>query len=116
MPNTKPLIVNPDSFPQVTYGAPVADDEYAEVKLEDRSKEGEGHSPRPDGEEVPQHLGNDGLVGHGQLVVAGVSQNLLVGGNHPGQGDQGGRGRETWREREKIRVWEEGDTNRKTFG
>lgn len=98
MSNVKLLI---DSLHQVTYGAPVADDEYAEVELEDGGEEGEGHRPRPDGEEVPQHLGDHGLVGHGQLVVAGVPQNLLVGGDHPGQRDQGGRGRETWRDREK---------------
>lgn len=78
-------------------GAPVADDENAKVELEDGGEERKGHGPRPDGEEVPQHLGDDGLVGHGQLVVAGVTENLLVGGDHPRQRDQGGRGRETWR-------------------
>lgn len=68
----------PRPLASVTSGAPVADDEYSEVELEDRGKEGEGHSPRPDGEEVPQHLGDHSLVGHGQLVVSGVPQNLLV--------------------------------------
>lgn len=84
--------MNPDSLHQVTYSAPVADDEYAKVELEDRGEEGKGHCPCSDGEEVPQHLGDHSLVGHGQLVVTGVPENLLVGGNHPGQRDQGGRG------------------------
>lgn len=75
----------------------MADDENAKIELEDRGEEGEGYGPRPDGEEVPQHLGNHGLVGHGQLVVTGVPENLLVGGNHPGQGDQRGWGRQTCR-------------------
>lgn len=118
--NANRLIIKPEPLHQVTYGAPVADDEDAEIELEDGGEEGKGHSPRPDGEEVPQHLGDDGLVGHGQLVVAGVPQNLLVGGDHPGQRDQGGRGRETWRdrrrEREKtIRGCEGRDTKRKTL-
>lgn len=65
--------------------APVADDEDSKIELEDGGEEGEGHGPRSDGEEVPQHLGDHGLVGHGQLVVTGVSQDLLVGGDHPGQ-------------------------------
>lgn len=73
----------------------MADDEDPKVELEDGGEEGEGHGPRPDGEEVPQHLGDHGLVGHGQLVVAGVSQHLLVGGDHPGQRHQRGGGRET---------------------
>lgn len=90
MSNAKLLSLDPESLHQVTHGAPVADDEYAEVELEDGGKEGEGHSPCPDGEEVPQHLGDHGLVGHRQLVVAGVPENLLVGGDHPGQRDQGG--------------------------
>lgn len=51
------------------HDAPVADDEYAKVELEDGGEESEGHSPRPNGEEVPQHLGDHGLVGHGQLVI-----------------------------------------------
>lgn len=75
----------------------MADDEYAKVELEDGGEEGKGHSPRPDGEEVPQHLGDHGLVRHRQLVVTGVSENLLVRGDHPGQRDQGGRSRETCR-------------------
>lgn len=79
----------------------MADDEYAKVQLEDGSEEGEGHGPRPDGEEVPKHLGDHGLVGHGQLVVAGVPEDLLVGGDHPGQRDQGGRSRESWRDGEE---------------
>lgn len=74
----------------ITYGAPVADDEDPKVELEDGSEEGEGHGPRSDGEEVPQHLCNHRLVGHGQFVVTGVSENLLVGGDHPGQRHQGG--------------------------
>ncbi|TNN46337.1 hypothetical protein EYF80_043455 [Liparis tanakae] len=61
-----------------SHDTPVADDENAEVELEDRGEEGKGHGPRPNGEEVPQHLGDHGLVGHGQLVVAGVSENLLM--------------------------------------
>lgn len=63
----------------------MADDEYAEVELEDGGEESKGHGPRPNREEVPQHLGDHGLVGHGQLVVAGVTEDLLVGGDHPGQ-------------------------------
>lgn len=62
----------------------MADDEDPEVELEDGGEEGEGHRPGPDGEEVPQHLGHNGFVGHGQLVIPGVSQDLLVGGDHPG--------------------------------
>lgn len=81
-----------DSLHEVTSGAPVADDEYAKIELEDGGEEGKGHRPRPDGEEVPQHLGDDGLVRHGQFVITGVPENLLVGGDHPGEGDQGGRG------------------------
>lgn len=65
--------------------APVADDKYSKIELEDGGEEGKGHGPRSDGEEVPQHLGDHGLVGHGQLVVTGVSQDLLVRGDHPGQ-------------------------------
>lgn len=72
--------------------APVADDEYSKIELEHGGEEGEGHRPGSDGEEVPQHLGDHGLVGHGQLVITGVAQDLLVGGNHPGQGHQRRRG------------------------
>lgn len=79
----------------------MADDEDAEVELEDGGEEGEGHGPRPNGEEMPQHLGDHGLVGHGQLVVAGVPENLLVGSDHPGQRHEGGRGRETWKRRRR---------------
>lgn len=68
--------------------APVTDDEDAKVELEDRGKESESHGPGSNGEEVPQHLGNHSLVGHGQLVVAGVPKNLLVGSDHPGQRNQ----------------------------
>lgn len=81
--NNKSVIAGP-AFCIRSHVPPVADDENAEVELEDGGEEGKGHGPRPDGEEVPQHLGDHGLVGHGQLVVAGVPENLLVGGNHPG--------------------------------
>lgn len=63
----------------------MADDENAKVELEDGGEQGESYSPRPDGEEVPEHLSDHGLVGHGQLVVTRVPENLLVGGDHPGQ-------------------------------
>lgn len=58
---------------QATGDAPVADDEYPKIELEDGGEESEGHRPRSDGEEVPQHLGDHGLVGHGQLVIARVT-------------------------------------------
>ena len=63
----------------------MADDEDAKVELEDRGKEGKSHGPRPDSEEMPKYLGNYSLVGHGQLVVTRVPENLLVGSDHPGQ-------------------------------
>lgn len=69
----------------VTWCAPVADDEYAKIQLEDRGKESKGHRPRPNSEEVPQHLGDHSLVGHGQLIITGIPKNFLVGRDHPGQ-------------------------------
>ncbi len=47
------------------HGAPVGHDEDPEVKLEDWSEEGEGDGSSTNGEEVPEHLNNHGLVGHG---------------------------------------------------
>lgn len=57
---------------RVTCGSPVADDEYAKVELKDGGEERKGDRPCSNGEEVPQHLCDHGLIGHGQLVLTGV--------------------------------------------
>ena len=72
------------------HDAPVQDNEDAKVELEHRGKQGEGDDSGSDGEEVPAELDDDSQVADGLLVIARISQGLLVGGQSPGQGDQGG--------------------------
>lgn len=72
------------------HDAPVQDNEDAKVELEHRGKQGEGDDSGSDGKEVPAELDDDSQVADGLLVIAGISQGLLVGGQGPGQGDQGG--------------------------
>lgn len=79
------FIVHRTTQKTLKYDTPVANDEYSKVQLEDGGKKGKGHCPCSNSEEVPQHLGDHGFVRHGQFVVTGVPQNLLVGGDHPGQ-------------------------------
>lgn len=72
------------------HDAPVQDNEDPKVELEHRGEEGEGDDPGRHGEEVPAELDDHGHVADGLLVVAGVPEGLLVGGQGPGQGHKGG--------------------------
>lgn len=75
------------------HDGPVENDEDAKVELEHGGKQGEGDDSGGDGEEVPAELDGDCQIADGLLVVTRLSQGLLVGGQSPCQGDQGGRRR-----------------------
>lgn len=72
------------------HDGPVENDEDSKVELEHRGEQGEGDDSGSDGEEVPAELDGDRQIADGLLVVTRLSQGLLVGGQSPGQGDQGG--------------------------
>lgn len=79
------------------HDAPVKDDEDAKVQLENGGKEGERDDPGCDREEVPAKLDDDRHVADGLLVISRVPQGLLVGGQGPSQGHQGGCCGETYK-------------------
>lgn len=66
------------------HDAPVQYNEDAEVELKHRGEESEGHYACSNGKEVPAELNDDGKVADGLLVIAGITQGLLVGGQSPG--------------------------------
>ncbi len=66
------------------HDAPVQHDEDAEVELKHGGEESEGHYASGDGEEVPAELDDDGKVADGLLIIAGITQGFLVGGQSPG--------------------------------
>lgn len=72
------------------HDAPVQDNEDAKVELEHRGKQGKGDDPCRNSEEVPAELDDDSQVADGLLVIPRLSQGLLVGGQGPGQRDEGG--------------------------
>lgn len=81
---------NPES-----HETPVSDNEDTKVQVEDRGKEGEGQGAGSDGKEVPQDLHHRPLIGHGHLIIAGISKDLLVRGNHPSERQERSGGRKT---------------------
>lgn len=72
------------------HDAPVQHNEDAEVELEHRGKQGKGDDPGCNGEEVPAELDDNSQVADGLFVITRLSQGLLVGGQSPGQRDEGG--------------------------
>lgn len=66
------------------HDAPVQHNEDAEVELKHRGEESEGHHASGNGKEVPAELNDDGKVADGLLVISGITQGLLVGGQSPG--------------------------------
>ena len=86
------------------HDAPVKDNEDPKVELENRGKEGKGDDPGRDGEEVPAELDDHGHVADGLLVIARVPEGLLVGGQGPSQGYQGGCRCETYKGKQEDRL------------
>lgn len=64
----------------------------AEVDVEKGGEEGEREDAGGDGEEAPAEVEQRAAVAHAALVIPGVAQQLVVGGQNPGQGEEGGKG------------------------
>lgn len=86
------------------HDAPVKDDEDPKVELENRGEEREGDDPGRDGEEVPAELEDHSHVADGLLVITRVPEGLLVGGQGPGQGHEGGGRCETCKGKQEDRL------------
>lgn len=75
--------------------------EDAKVDVEEGGEEGQREHAGRDREEAPEEVQQRPAVAHAALVIAGVTQQLVVGGQHPGERQEGAqrgdacRGRET---------------------
>lgn len=72
------------------HGAPVEHHEDAEVDVEEGGKEGEREDAGEDGEEAPEEVQQRPAVTHAALVVTRVSEQFVVGGQNPGERQEGG--------------------------
>lgn len=83
------------------HGAPVDHDKDAEVDVEEGGEEGEREDAGRDGEEAPEEVQQRPAVAHAALVVAGISQQFVVGGENPGERQEGAQGGDAYRERDR---------------
>lgn len=82
------------------HGAPVEHHEDAKVDVEEGGEEGERKDARRDGEEAPEEVQQRPAVAHAALVVTGVPQELVVGGQNPGERQEGGQGGDAYGKKE----------------
>ena len=84
------------------HGAPVEHHEDPEVDVEEGGEEGEREDAGRDGEEAPEEVQQRAAVAHAALVVTGVAQEFVVGGQDPGERQEGGQGGDAYRDKSKI--------------
>ena len=98
------------------HDAPVKDNEDPKVELENRGEEGKGDDPGRDGEEVPAELDDHGHVADGLLIITRVPKGLLVGGQGPSQGYQGGCRCETYKGKQEDKLSKVQHTGKESHG
>lgn len=92
------------------HGAPVHHHKDAEVDVEEGGEEGKREDAGRDGEEAPEEVQQRPAVAHAALVVTGVSQEFVVGGQDPGERQEGAQGGDAYREEDMRRRQSEQST------
>ncbi len=82
-----------------SHGAPVEHYKDAEVDVEEGGEEGKREDAGRDGEEAPEEVQQRPAVAHAALVVTRISQQFVVGGQNPGERQEGAQGGDAYRER-----------------
>lgn len=83
------------------HGTPVDHHEDAEVDVKEGGEEGQRENAGRDGEEAPEDVQQRPPVAHAPLVIPRVPQELVVGGQDPGERQKGAQRGDAYRESRK---------------
>lgn len=83
------------------HGTPVDHHKDTEIDVKEGGEKGQRENAGGDGEEAPEDVQQCPTVAHAALVIPRVPQELMVGGQNPGERQKGAQGGDAYRESQK---------------